>query len=187
MLISTITVTSAAGAFEVGSDVPAGDTPSFVAEGDFNGDQKRDLAVTNPVVQPSATSPSTDIAAIEQSVLQQINAYRVSQGQPALTLNETISEQARIHSQHMASGTIAFGHTGFEIRIQTIAQTIPYRSISENVATNQGYSDPASTTVAGWLKSSGHLANIVGNYRLTGIGVAKNSAGQFYFTQILLN
>ncbi|MGZ4998302.1 MAG: FG-GAP repeat domain-containing protein [Methylobacter sp.] len=45
--MSTITVTSAAGAFEVGNDIPVGDSPSSVAEGDFNGDQKRDLVVTN--------------------------------------------------------------------------------------------------------------------------------------------
>jgi uncharacterized protein YkwD len=87
----------------------------------------------------------------------------------------------------MASGTVAFGHTGFETRIQTIAQTISYRSVSENVAANKGYSDPAATAVAGWLNSPGHHANIVGNYRLTGIGVAKSSTGQIYFTQIFWN
>jgi len=201
ILLSTITITSTSGAFEV--ENTTADNPSSVAGSDLNNDGSvlllyddipPDQAAASPVVrlpstQPPAspTTPETDIAAIERSVLQQINSYRVSQGLPQLTLNMAISEQARIHSRNMASGIVPLGHTGFEARIQAIAQTIPYRSIGENVATNEGYSDPATTAVAGWLNGPRHLANIAGNYRLTGIGVAKNSAGQIYFTQIFLN
>jgi uncharacterized protein YkwD len=87
----------------------------------------------------------------------------------------------------MASGAVAFGHTGFQTRIQTLAQTISFNSAAENVAANWGSSDPAATAVSGWLNSAGHLANIAGNYRLTGIGVAKSSSGQVYLTQIFLN
>ncbi|MEH2015316.1 CAP domain-containing protein [Nostoc sp.] len=126
----------------------------------------------------------TDTATLEQSVFNQINNYRASQGLPALTRNSAIENQARIHSQNMANGTVPFGHTGFSERVRAIG--IPYRAAGENVAYNQGYSDPATIAVQGWLKSPGHLANIKGNYDKTGIGVASNSKGAIYFTQIFL-
>jgi uncharacterized protein YkwD len=138
------------------------------------------------IIKSSAQVAQSTIntAAIETSVFQQINQYRASQGLPALTRNSSIDNQARIHSQNMASGKVAFGHDGFQARITAIG--IPYSAAAENVAYNQGYSDPATQAVQGWLKSSGHLANIKGNYNLTGVGVAVNSKGVVYFTQIFL-
>lgn len=138
--------------------------------------------VSIPSYQTAQNTVNT--AAIEASVYQQINQYRASQKLPALTRNSSIDTQARIHSQNMASGKVAFGHGGFSARIKAI--NIPYSAAAENVAYNQGVKDPATTAVQGWLKSSGHLTNIKGNYNLTGIGVANNSKGQIYFTQIFL-
>lgn len=129
---------------------------------------------------------TVNIAALEVAVHNQINQFRATQGLPALTRNSAIDNQARIHSQNMASGKVAFSHYGFGARIQTIAVTIPYRGASENVAYNQGYRDPATQSVQGWLRSSGHLANIRGNYNLTGVGVATNSRGAVYFTQLFI-
>jgi uncharacterized protein YkwD len=123
------------------------------------------------------------IAALEQSVQKKINAYRATRGLPALPLNATISNVARTHSQNMASGKVPFGHQGFQTRIQTLSKTFVFRAAGENVAYNRGFSDPAATAVNGWLKSAGHLTNIIGNYNLTGIGVATNSKGEYYFTQ----
>ncbi|AFZ24211.1 uncharacterized protein with SCP/PR1 domains [Cylindrospermum stagnale PCC 7417] len=130
-----------------------------------------------------AQSP-VNTAAIEASVFQQINQYRASLGLPALTRNSAIDSQARNHSQNMAKGTVPFGHNGFQQRVQAIA--IPYSAVAENIAYNQGSSDPATQAVKSWLNSPGHLANIKGNYNLTGIGVASNSQGKIYFTQIFL-
>ncbi len=150
--------------------------------------------VTSPTCTPvsspvptntvATTPPSTNNAGIEQSVHNQINQYRVSQGLPALTRNDAIDNQARIHSKNMANGTVAFGHTGFSQRVKAIG--IPYSGAGENVAYNQGFSDPATKAVEGWLKSPGHLANIRGNYNKTGIGVAITSSGKVYLTQIFL-
>jgi uncharacterized protein YkwD len=123
-------------------------------------------------------------AAVENSVFQQINSYRATQNLPQLTRNAAIDNQARIHSQNMANGKVPLGHTGFMQRIQ--ATGIPYRAVAENVAYNRGTSDPATQAVKGWLKSSQHLSNIQGNYNLTGVGVAANSKGEVYFTQIFI-
>lgn len=125
-----------------------------------------------------------NIPSVEASVFGQINKFRTSQGLRALMRNPAMDNQARIHSQNMANGTIPFSHIGFSQRIQ--ASGIPYQAAAENVATNRGYNDPATKAVQGWLMSSGHLNNIRGNYNLTGIGVATNSKGQVYLTQIFL-
>lgn len=131
-----------------------------------------------------AQSTATSTAAIEDSVHQQINQLRREQGLPALRRDAAMDGQARIHSQNMASGRVPFGHIGFAQRIQ--ATGIPYRGAAENVAFNGGYSDPATKAVQGWRYSSGHWRNIIGNYNLTGIGVAKNSRGHYYFTQLFI-
>ncbi|MEH1951610.1 MAG: CAP domain-containing protein [Nostoc sp.] len=151
-------------------------------------------SVTNPACTPAPSNVSnntneiaansTDIAALEQSIFNQINNYRASQGLPALTRNSAIDNQVRLHSKNMANGTVSFGHSGFSERLN--ATGVAYRSAAENVAYNQGYDDPATKAVQGWLKSPGHLANIRGNYNLTGIGVAKNSQGVIYFTQMFI-
>ncbi|MEH1836783.1 MAG: CAP domain-containing protein [Nostoc sp.] len=136
--------------------------------------------VSNNTVRPAASK--IDIAALEQSIFNKINDYRVSQKLPKLTRNSAIDNQARIHSQDMAKRIVPIGHTGFSERVKAVG--IPYSSAGENVASNYGYSDPATIAVQGWLKSPGHLANIRGNYDKTGIGVASDSGGAIYFTQI---
>lgn len=51
---------------------------------------------------------------------------------------------------------------------------------------NQGYSEEATAAVQGWIKSTGHRQNMEGNFNLTGIGVATNAKGQYYFTQMFI-
>ena len=134
----------------------------------------------------SSTQSTTTLASVEQAVHNQVNQYRASRGLPPLSLDARISEQARAHSQNMAIGAVPFSHDGFSQRVQTIAKVIPYSGAAENVAYNQGYSDPATQAVQGWLRSTGHRTNIEGQYSLTGIGIAKNSQGEYYFTQIFI-
>ncbi|AFY35775.1 CAP domain-containing protein [Calothrix sp. PCC 7507] len=139
---------------------------------------------TNPQNTPNnsqGSQSSADTASIEASVFQQINQYRASINLPALTRNSAADNQAKIHSQNMASGKVGFGHSGASQRFK--ATGISYKSAAENVAYNSG-SDPATRAVQGWLKSPGHLANIKGNFSLTGIGVAKSSDGKVYLTQL---
>lgn len=129
---------------------------------------------------------NNSLDSIEQAVQTQINQYRQQHNLPPLTIDERISNIARTHSQNMASGAVPFSHNGFQERVGTIAKIIPLSAAAENVAYNQGYSDPATQAVQGWLHSSGHLRNIEGNYNQTGIGVAMNDKGEYYLTQIFI-
>lgn len=135
--------------------------------------------------QPIGWTTKSDVAALERSVFEQINQYRLEQGLSALVLNADISQQARQHSQTMASRR-TLSHDGFDQRIAAIEQWIPYRSAAENVAYNQGYAAPDRQAVDNWLDSPGHLKNIVGEFNLTGIGVAQNQQGEYYLTQIFI-
>ncbi|MBW4613299.1 MAG: CAP domain-containing protein [Desmonostoc vinosum HA7617-LM4] len=140
------------------------------------------LSILSSQVAISNTTFKT--AALEKSVFEQINRYRISKGLPRLTLNAKISQQARIHSQNMAKGKVPFSHNGFELRVKAIP--LNYNSAAENVAFNQGYTNPAAEAVSGWIKSPGHLKNLKGQYNLTGVGVAANGQGEVYLTQIFL-
>ena len=115
-----------------------------------------------------------------------VNEYRASQGLPPLSLNAGMNYQAEIHSQNMAQQVVKFSHQGFKGRIEALEGQITYHRAAENVAFNQGFQDPAETAIAGWIKSENHHLNMIGNFDLTGIGVAKNKQGEYYFTQIFI-
>ncbi|TAE01567.1 MAG: CAP domain-containing protein [Oscillatoriales cyanobacterium] len=127
---------------------------------------------------------SSSIADLEKAANQQINQYRASKKLPPLSVDPRISQQARIHSENMASGKVKFSHDGFDGRAKAIA--IPYQSVAENVAYNMGFSDPVRNAVDGWIKSDGHRKNMEGQFNLTGIGIAKNAKGEYYFTQLFV-
>jgi uncharacterized protein YkwD len=131
--------------------------------------------------------PNTPSDPIEASVHSKINAYRASQGLGELTFDDYIAEVARAHSTNMAKGTVPFGHDGASDRWKAIQNRIVGAlAYGENVAMNRGYTDPASIAVQGWLNSPGHKANIVGDYNMTGIGVAKSADESYYLTQIFI-
>lgn len=154
-------------------------------------DNRANLTSSIPA-QPSIASVSlaarTDSTtqALEQAVYRQINQYRARKGLSALTIADSLTQQARLHSQDMATGKMPFSHQGFDQRVKEIAKSVPYRGAAENIAYNMGYEDPASQAVEGWLKSPGHLKNIQETYGLTGIGVSRNAKGEIYFTQIFI-
>ncbi|NJO48563.1 MAG: CAP domain-containing protein [Leptolyngbyaceae cyanobacterium RM2_2_4] len=148
--------------------------------------QLRSTEQSEQAASPPAGQTSSPHAELEQVVHAQINQYRAEQGLPPLEFSAEISEVARQHSQAMAEGQAAFSHDGFEQRGQAIAQKIPYRTVAENLAFNQGFSDPVTQAVKGWIDSPGHHANIKGDFDLTGIGVAKNEQGEYYLTQLFV-
>lgn len=121
---------------------------------------------------------------VEQKAFEEVNNYRLSKGLKPLSLDSRIVEQARKHSQNMADKKVPFSHEGFEERVA--ATNIPRKYAAENVAYNQGYSDPAARAVEGWINSEGHRRNIEGDFDLTGMGVVKSSNGTYYFTQIFI-
>ena len=135
------------------------------------------------VKRPSTPAPVMNSVEVETFNL--VNKYRQSRNLPPLTMDSAIVAEARAHSEQMAKlGQMS--HDGFNERVTSVSKTIIYRKAAENVAYNMGYGKPDLVAVQGWIESPGHQKNMVGPYDLTGIGVAKNDKGVYYFTQIFI-
>jgi uncharacterized protein YkwD len=117
-------------------------------------------------------------------IINDVNEYRRSKGLPALKLLSVASLEAARHSQNMASKKVKFGHDGFKQRAIAIANELKgTSSTGENVASGKM---TAKEVVEEWLKSPNHKANIEGKFDYTGVGVAKDSRGVVYYTQIFV-
>jgi uncharacterized protein YkwD len=140
---------------------------------------------TEPVVNPTAPETSSIAPAVERDVLYYINQHRESKGLPALAFNGIVAAEARRHSTNMASRRLPFGHQGLTTRTKNISAKIKsVNTVSENVARGPL---TAQQVVNLWLKSPGHRKNIEGNFKYTGIGVARDRKSELYFTQIFAN
>ncbi len=129
-------------------------------------------------------SPPASTATISREILFYVNQFRQSKGLPLLRANSYISSVALGHSRDMLTGKSPFGHDGFRQRIDRISGKLGRLHVAaENVA-----SGPmgAREVVDGWLHSPGHRRNIIGDFELTGIGVAEAANGMIYFTQIFV-
>lgn len=136
-----------------------------------------------PAGPPPASAPPP--TAIELEIFDRINEYRRSVNDPPLALETTLVTLARRHSEAMARGAREFGHDGFEARSAEAQAALRVTTMSENVAMNN-YSpaEVAREVVEGWIGSPGHLGNLRGAYELTGIGVARSPAGDYFVTQL---
>ena len=138
-----------------------------------------------PAVSPRPSTPAPVMNSLELETFNLVNKYRQSRNLPPLVADSAISAEAKAHSEQMAkSGQMS--HDGFNERVTSVSKTIVYRKAAENVAYNMGYGKPDLVAVQGWIESPGHQHNMVGQYDLTGIGVAKNAKGEYYFTQIFI-
>jgi uncharacterized protein YkwD len=137
--------------------------------------------------KPAApAAPKTEAAnlapGMEQSILDLINQHRAAKKLPPLQANDLMEVEARRHSMDMATKRMPFGHQGFNLRTKKIKERINgVTTVAENVAQGQM---TARAVVDSWLSSPGHRQNIEGNFRLTGIGVARDRRSQLYFTQL---
>ena len=140
---------------------------------------------TSQSVTTSLSTPAPVMNSLELATYNLVNKYRQSHNLPPLVADPAISAQAKVHSEQMArSGNMS--HDGFNERVASVSKTIVYRSAAENVAYNMGHGQPDLVAVKGWIESPGHQHNMVGRYDLTGVGVAKNAQGEYYFTQIFI-
>lgn len=136
-----------------------------------------------PVARNYAPSPPpSGPKNIEKGILYYVNLHRYSIGLSLLQLNKVESTVAAQHSRDMASGRVPFGHTGLQSRVNIITRQIgPVTATGENVALGQR---SPKEVVADWLQSPGHRRNIEGDFKLTGIGLARDDKGLIYYTQI---
>ena len=66
-----------------------------------------------------------------------------------------------------------------------VATIIRWEEIGENLARNSS-KESALTAMLGWLNSPLHEDNLMGDFTLTGVGVARSLSGEYFFTQIFV-
>jgi uncharacterized protein YkwD len=141
----------------------------------------------NPLKALSEKSTGDDSLsnATTTEYMELVNKYRVSLGLNTLLLEEDMSKLAIAHSQNMAIGAIAFGHTGFAERCNKSREIMGNGNLCGEIVA-QGQSTPVSVFQS-WLGSSGHRAKLQEpRYTHTGFGFFKSEKGVMYWTQIFL-
>lgn len=139
-----------------------------------------------PSSSPSTPPPSAGTVgtAEENEVVRLTNAERAKGGCGPLKHDPQLRAAAFGHSDDMAKNNY-FDHDSrdgrsFMDRIKAAGFT-GGSAWAENIAFGQP--SPASV-VEGWMKSSGHRANIMNcRFTLIGVGAAKNAQGRIYWTQ----
>lgn len=130
---------------------------------------------------PSPRDGATRAVSVVQQVLDLVNRERGQVGLSPLRLHSQLNTAAQAHANDMAKHNF-MSHTGSDgsspfDRIKRYGYN--YRRAAENVAA--GYSS-AQDVMQGWMKSSGHRANILNpHYRDIGIGYARGN--KLYWTQ----
>lgn len=149
-------------------------------------DGTSNASTADTAVAPQVTPGNVggfDWTDMELDVHDQVNAYRATEGLPPLELDPFIGALSREHSDNMADGSVPIGHAGFDARGDLIIED-GADMVGENVAFNQGYNDPATIAVDGWLNSPPHYENIVNEYFThAGVGIAERD-GAYYMTQM---
>jgi uncharacterized protein YkwD len=142
-----------------------------------------------PCSAPAGTPdhPPAAAGALESRTHKLVNEHRRTMGLAPLAYDARIAAVARRHSKDMADGRVPPGHDGFEARQRKISKTIPLKGIAENVGFNDyPRSETVRAAVSGWLGSQRHRENIEGRHDLTGVGIARDARGGWYFTQIFV-
>ncbi|MEZ4865931.1 MAG: CAP domain-containing protein [Caldilineaceae bacterium] len=123
-------------------------------------------------------------ASNEAKVVELVNEERAKQGLSPLKYNGDLSEAARYHAADMAADQYSNHDTYDRVndvltKICTATQRTQkyytYNKFTENIG--NGTSSP-QTIMQAWMASSGHRANILGDYRELGVGYA-----QLYWVQ----
>ncbi|MDQ2721196.1 MAG: CAP domain-containing protein [Bacteroidota bacterium] len=125
-------------------------------------------------------SPARNTNLVED-ILSETNQFRKSEGLSELTIREELNAIAQKHSEDMASGRVPFGHDGFYNRSEMASKEIKdLLGFAENVAYG---ATSGNQVVTLWKNSPGHRRNMLGHYKYTGIGIAKDSNGRIYYTE----
>lgn len=121
-----------------------------------------------------------NVRAVEDELMQTVNAYRVSQGHSALNFSQVAYDFANQHTDYMIA-TGAINHDGFSARASEITAQADAKSVAENVAKDYASAEEA---FEGWVASEAHRKTMVGEFTHTAVSVKKSPGGKLYFTQL---
>jgi uncharacterized protein YkwD len=148
----------------------------------FRQDSARPGSTATPE-QPS--SASADPASIAARLLAMVNDARERAGLKPLVASPYLDAAARRHTIAMVrDGSFAHrvpGETGLAERLG--AAGVHSAALGENIFETSS-DDVARECVEAWLESPGHRENLMSaQFRLTGVGIARNDLGDSYVTE----
>ena len=133
------------------------------------------LPLAGPAAAATAAKPSAQ-ATFATKTHTLVNAQRTKHDVRALKKNACLTKSAQRQARRMADQGELFHQD-----LGKVLDACGLNAAGENVA--YGYPTPART-VAGWMGSEGHRANILsGTYRVSGVGAVKKD-GRWYVAQV---
>ena len=118
-----------------------------------------------------------------------VNHERARRGLERLEWDDPIAGLAHAHSGRMRDLDF-FAHQDPErgnLTARIKGASIPWRTVAENLFVEKGFGNPVQQAVKAWLGSPEHRRNMLGRgYTRTGVGVATNGQGRYWFTQIFV-
>jgi len=113
-----------------------------------------------------------------------MNDYRVSLGLRPLEYLVPIQKVARYHSQGMAFRKRPFGHIGWQSRCRWLNKSLKAKNCGEIVAFGQ---KTPEAVLKAWIESPEHKESLEKpHWTHTGLGIARNSYGRIYWTQMFV-
>lgn len=140
----------------------------------------------------AALTPSMQASEEEKAMLIKTNAFRRDRGLSLLRPESRLMATARRHAGNMARKD-RFGDTGTNGHVMDGMDSgdrvqwggYAFALLAENVGWQLGHPDPVHAMVEGWLRSSGHLKNLLSaDLMETGVGAAQGKSGRWYFVQM---
>lgn len=131
-------------------------------------------------------------------ILQKTNILRSEKGLEALIQDDEMDLLATLHSENMVQHDF-FDHIDHQGKSPSaraddlnyswsrIAENIAFVPWGENISgcgDTRSIEALASCVVKGWENSPGHYANIIGDFKELGVGIAFDSDSIAYFTQV---
>lgn len=132
--------------------------------------------------KPQAATPPNAITGFESEMLELCNQQRRANGKPDLTLNKTLCVNAAVRAEEISRDDW-FSHQRPDGTMYFTAVTVDYMTCGENIAYG---TRTASATVAAWMDSPGHRANILSDeFTQAGFGCYEID-GVRYWTQFFI-
>jgi uncharacterized protein YkwD len=153
-------------------------------------DKKGDVYYTQVFATPSKGVVGTDgqttdpeLTKAAQKILELTNAARKKENLEPLKLNGTLNKIARGHSANMAKQQkMEHELDGVKPYERVEKGGYDYVMVGENIAFSPELD--VSEVFEGWMKSKIHREHLLGEFKETGIGLARGDKGDVYYTQI---
>lgn len=167
------------------TEAPQTQAPTKAASQTQKPTQKPTQAATKAPTQapkPQAATPPKAITGFESEMLELCNQQRRANGKPDLTLNKTLCANAAVRAEEISRDDW-FSHQRPDGTMCFTAVTVDYMTCGENIAYG---TRTASATVASWMDSLGHRANILSDeFTQAGFGCYELD-GVRYWTQFFI-